>query len=177
MLCRRLIPSTTTVLSVLMFQPSAQKASERKQPKQTNAFMLDTVQGFSHFRYPLNLGQIVLCDGSESQSGTISSDRNLTVRNVELRDWHLRSSDASISSPHLGSDKCNHAKFLLNQCSRITDKTQPVSWRDTVGNVCVLCNSLSQQHHSLNHSDSTHSLAISKKDDALEGESLCGTSA
>ncbi len=33
--------------------------------------------------------------------------------------------------------------IMLNQCSRITDKTQDMSWRDTVGNVCVLGNSFS----------------------------------
>ncbi len=54
------------------------QASERKQQKQTNAFTLDTVESFLFFHYPLllfslNLGQTVLCNGSESQSGIINS--------------------------------------------------------------------------------------------------------
>ncbi len=72
--------------------------------------------------------------------------------------------------------------IMLNQCSRITDKTQDMSWRDTVGNVCVLGNSFSffvpaapcTVPHSRHHPQlSNHS----KKDEGLEGESLCGTSA
>lgn len=53
------------------------QASERKQQKQTNAFTLDTVESFLFFHYllffSLNLGQTVLCDGSESQSGIINT--------------------------------------------------------------------------------------------------------
>ncbi len=120
--------------------------------------------------------------GQNHNLASLTRDRNPTVRNIELRDWHLWSPDASISSPHPGSDKCNHAKFLLNQCSRITDKTQPMSWRDTVGNVCVLCNSLSLfcPSSAMRRTPSRHHPQLSnlsKKDEGLEGESLCGTSA
>lgn len=36
----------------------------------------------------------------------------------------------------LRNEAYNNAKFILNQCSHITDKTQPVSWRATAGR-CV----------------------------------------
>ncbi len=81
------------------------QASERKQQKQTNAFTLDTAESFLFFHYlllffSLNLGQTVLCDGSESQSGIINSCQNTTVCNIELRDGHLWSPDQS-SAHHI----------------------------------------------------------------------------
>lgn len=120
--------------------------------------------------------------GQNHNLASLTHDRNPTVCNIELRYGHLWSPDASISSPHSGSDKCNHAKFLLNQCSRITDKTQDMSWRDTVGNVCVLGNSFCLFSHSsaMRRTPSRHHPQLSnlsKKDEGLEGESLCGTSA
>jgi len=62
--CRRLTASTVTLLSVLMSQILAQNPSERKQQKQTNAFMRDTVKSFLYYHnllrlFSLNLGQNV----------------------------------------------------------------------------------------------------------------------
>lgn len=74
-----------------MSQIPAQNPSERKQQKQTNGFTLDTVESFLYYPilYHLSKPWTKCVMGQDRNLAPLTHDRNPTVRNIELRDWHL----------------------------------------------------------------------------------------